>query len=193
MVHETETGGGGRAFPETRWSLILGARGTETTRRAALEELLAAYWKPLYLFTRKNGLSVDAAKDAVQDFALRMLEKDVLVRVDPDRGRFRSFLRVALQNHLHNRRAAQAAGKRRRGHLEVELHARVEDGALCITSGRQRVKLGPLRIPLPRWFVGEANVREWREGPDRLGIRVTIKNPILGAFFGYTGSFAAVA
>jgi hypothetical protein len=39
-------------------------------------------------------------------------------------------------------------------HLEVELHVRVEEGAVCLTSGRQWMRLGRLRVPLPRWLAG---------------------------------------
>lgn len=78
------------------------------------------------------------------------------------------------------------------GHLEVELFATIEEGALCIRSGRQRLKLGPCRIPLPACLVGHASVRDWEEADGRFGVRVTISNPILGAFFGYEGWFAPI-
>ncbi len=74
-------------------------------------------------------------------------------------------------------------------HLEVELHPRVEGGAICLTSGRQWMRLGRLRMPLPRWLAGQARVCEWEEPDGTFGIRVVIHNPILGDFFGYEGSF----
>jgi hypothetical protein len=80
----------------------------------------------------------------------------------------------------------------RRGHLEVELHPQVEDGAMLVRSGRQWFCLGPLRLPRPAWLCGHAEVREWEAADGTLEVRVTIRNPLLGAFFGYEGSFARV-
>jgi hypothetical protein len=74
-------------------------------------------------------------------------------------------------------------------HLEVELHARAEGGALCLRSGRQWVHAGPLRLPVPHWFAGEASVKEWERDDGSLGICVRIRNPLLGEFFGYEGFF----
>jgi len=121
--------GRGRAFPTTRWSLIFSARGGSEKRRVVLEELLAVYWNPLYCFARLKGLDVEAAKDAVQSFVVHLLEHDVLARVDPDKGRFRSFLRVALANHLANLRQHEGAAKRGGGAhlvpLDVDLAERL--------------------------------------------------------------------
>lgn len=73
--------------------------------------------------------------------------------------------------------------------LEVELHAWVQDGALCIVSGKQWLRLGRFRCPLPRWAVGTAHVREWQHADGQLAIRVVIENRVLGPFFGYEGVF----
>ena len=74
-------------------------------------------------------------------------------------------------------------------HLEVELHPRVEDGAVTLCSGRQSLRFGRLRIPISSWLAGRAQVREW-EGPDgTFEVSVTISNPLLGEFFGYEGFF----
>ena len=74
-------------------------------------------------------------------------------------------------------------------HLEVDLYAHVERGGMTITSGKQWLQLGPVRLALPEWFSGQAKVREWDELGGRLGISVVIHNPILDDFFGYEGSF----
>jgi hypothetical protein len=74
-------------------------------------------------------------------------------------------------------------------HLEVELYPRVDDGAIVITSGRQWFRIGRWRLPVPRWFAGTASVREYQTTDGKLGISVTISNPLLGDFFGYEGSF----
>ena len=99
-------------FPTTRWTLILSARDGGEANRAALETLLAVYWKPVYFYLRRKGRSVEAAEDAVQGFFLHLLERDVLPRLDPARGRFRSYLLTSLQNYLVNEYERAVAVKR---------------------------------------------------------------------------------
>ena len=99
-------------FPTTRWTLILAARHDREATRKALEELFALYWKPVYFFLRRKGLDVAAAEDACQSFFLHLLEQDFLKRLDPARGRFRSYLLTALQHHLANLHEQASAQKR---------------------------------------------------------------------------------
>src|SRR5688572_16711339 len=99
-------------FPTTRWTLILSSRESPEAQRAALETLLAVYWKPVYFYLRRKGLSVEAAEDGVQGFFLHLMERDVLPRVDPARGRFRSYLLTSLDHWLINQWERAAAVKR---------------------------------------------------------------------------------
>jgi RNA polymerase sigma factor (sigma-70 family) len=99
-------------FPTTHWTLILASREGEPERRAALESLLATYWKPVYFYLRRRGLAVEAAEDAVQGFFLHLLERDFLPRLDPSRGRFRSYLLTSLDHYLANLRERESAQKR---------------------------------------------------------------------------------
>ena len=99
-------------FPPTRWTLIASARNDPQARRAALEELLGLYWKPLYCFARRKGLDPEAAQDAVQGLLAHLLERDFLARLDPGRGRFRSYLRTAMSHYLINEHERAAAQKR---------------------------------------------------------------------------------
>ena len=100
-------------FPTTRWSVVLGAaQGSEAPRRA-LHELCAAYWRPLYAFVRRDGMSPADAEDAVQGFLSSLLASDAMAGVDRERGRFRSYLLGALRHFLANERAR--AGAQRRG------------------------------------------------------------------------------
>jgi DNA-directed RNA polymerase specialized sigma24 family protein len=115
MSGETAIGKGGRVFPDTRWTLILRSRDSPEARRVALSELLGLYWRPLYFFARRKGLDVEAAKDAVQGLFLRLIERegDLLDRLEPGKGRFRGYLRTALNHHLanlHEQRTAQKRG-----------------------------------------------------------------------------------
>ena len=100
-------------FPTTRWTLIRAAqRGGEGDERAALEQLCATYWKPVYFFLRRKGLAPAAAEDAAQGFFLHLLERDFLPRLDPARGRFRSYLLRSLEHFLVNLHERDTARKR---------------------------------------------------------------------------------
>jgi RNA polymerase sigma-70 factor (ECF subfamily) len=99
-------------FPSTRWTVVLSSRDGDAARRAALEALLPQYWKPVYFFLRRKGLSVEAAEDATQGFFVHILEKDMLPRADPARGKFRSYLLASLENYLVNQHARDHAVKR---------------------------------------------------------------------------------
>ena len=74
--------------------------GTDTRR--ALEELVRAYWFPLYAYVRRQGQPSADAEDLVQGFLTRLLEKKDLARVDRAKGRFRSFLLASLKHFLAN-------------------------------------------------------------------------------------------
>ena len=68
--------------------------------RAALAELCQTYWTPLYTFVRTRGYSVHDAQDLTQSFFVHLIENEIYARVDPQKGRFRSFLLAALKNFL---------------------------------------------------------------------------------------------
>jgi RNA polymerase sigma-70 factor (ECF subfamily) len=105
-------GGEAREFPPTRWTLVRSAAQGPEARRAAMEELLALYWKPLYVYARRKGRSVEDAKDAVQGFCAHLLDRDFLARLDPGKGRLRAYLRASLDHYLINEHEREAAQKR---------------------------------------------------------------------------------
>jgi RNA polymerase sigma-70 factor (ECF subfamily) len=108
-------------FPETRWTLVLAARLDPEKRRPALESLVRPRWKALYVVARKHGLAPAEAEDAVQGFVTRLLEGDVLARLDPGRGRLRSYLRTAFRHYLSSQREEERAQKRGGGERPVDL------------------------------------------------------------------------
>ena len=100
-------------FATTHWSVVLAAGdGASPESSAALERLCRTYWYPLYAFVRRKGYSVEDAEDLVQDFFSSFLQKGYVGRVDPARGRFRTFLLTSMQNFLHNAQDRLAARKR---------------------------------------------------------------------------------
>jgi DNA-directed RNA polymerase specialized sigma24 family protein len=109
----------GRLFPSTRWTLIRRAQGSDQARKRALDELLCMYWKPLFQLARLRGLDPQRAADAVQGFSLRLLEGESFVdRLDPARGRLRSFLRSAFAHHLQSD-AVHAGAQKRGGNYQI--------------------------------------------------------------------------
>jgi RNA polymerase sigma factor (sigma-70 family) len=100
-------------FPATRWSVILRAAGEPTlASRAALEDLCRLYWPPLYAFLRRSGHSPEDAQDLVQGYLARLLEREDLARVGPEKGRFRSYLLAGLRNFLVSEARRDGALKR---------------------------------------------------------------------------------
>jgi RNA polymerase sigma factor (sigma-70 family) len=109
--------GSGAAFPPTHWSLVLDAASSfEGNGQAALEELCGAYWQPLYSFLRRKGHSPHDAQDLVQGFLARVIARDDLGNVGPEKGRFRTFLLTGLRNFtikqaLHDKALKRGGGK----------------------------------------------------------------------------------
>lgn len=100
-------------FATTRWSLVLQARDkADPDGVAALADLCRAYWFPLYAFIRKRSRDGHEAQDLTQSFFARLLEKDFLEDVTPDRGRFRAFLLAAVRHFVANERDRERAAKR---------------------------------------------------------------------------------
>ena len=121
-------------FPVTKWSMIQRATAVpDPTSRGALEDLCRAYWPPLYAFLRRAGNDPHTAKDLVQGYLARLLAREDLQRVGPDKGRFRSYLLAGLQHHLVSEERRQLAQKRGGGATVISLAAD-EAEALCGTA-----------------------------------------------------------
>lgn len=109
-------------FALTHWSLIHAAqRGDKEQARAALGRIYEIYFYPLYAYLRRQGCPPEEAQDLLQAFFLRMIEKDFLRAVDPQRGRFRTFLLTALKHFQANEFARSQAQKRGGGQVVVSL------------------------------------------------------------------------
>ena len=101
-------------FAATRWTLVLSAaRGSQTPRAAAaMAELCGLYWYPLYAFIRRRGHAAHDAEDLTQEFFARLLDKHFLAAADREKGRFRTFLLMAVKRFLANEYDASQARKR---------------------------------------------------------------------------------
>lgn len=67
-----------------------------------------------------------------------------------------------------------------------------DEGHLKIESLNQRLVLGKLEIPLPKFLQGLATVTEkYLEEQGLYHITVTVRNPLIGTVFSYEGEFSA--
>ena len=97
----------------THWSVVLSAQDKDSPAAyQALETLCRTYWFPLYAFVRRQGRNPHDAQDLTQEFFGRLLQKDYLLAADREKGRFRTFLLVALKRFLANEWNRQHAQKR---------------------------------------------------------------------------------
>ena len=103
MQDSPHSGGAKSLFLTTHWSVVLAAKDKSSPESvAALEVLCRTYWYPLYAFVRHQGHSPSDAQDLTQEFFARLLAKEFLRAADREKGRFRTFLRVALRRFLAN-------------------------------------------------------------------------------------------
>ncbi|MEW6208584.1 MAG: sigma-70 family RNA polymerase sigma factor [Acidobacteriota bacterium] len=101
-------------FPQTSWSAIRAAAGADhQERERALSTLIAAYWKPVYKHIRlKWNKSADDASDLTQSFFVAVMERNFFRSFDPERARFRTFLRACLDRFIANQEKAARRIKR---------------------------------------------------------------------------------
>jgi RNA polymerase sigma-70 factor (ECF subfamily) len=137
-------------FAATRWSVVLAAAkdrsGTHTRR--ALEELIQAYWFPVYAYIRRQGQGPQQAEDLTQEFFTRLLEKKHLASVDQSKGRFRSFLLTAVKRFLVNQWDKSQAQKRGGGKRFIALDALAAEARYSVEPVDE---LTPERLFDRRW------------------------------------------
>ena len=91
------------ALPNTRWSLVARAQHVHSdVKRQAISELLQNYYPAIrsHLVIRKR-IPVDRADDLLQGFIVsKVLEKDLIGRIEREKGKFRTFLLTALDRYI---------------------------------------------------------------------------------------------
>jgi RNA polymerase sigma factor (sigma-70 family) len=111
-------------FATTHWSVVLAARDEKSpAATAALERLCRSYWYPLYAYVRREGYGPADAQDLTQEFFARLLERNSLAHVTPEKGKFRSFLLATLRHFLSDQRDRVRAAKRGGGMKLLSLDA----------------------------------------------------------------------
>lgn len=103
-----------KLFASTRWTLVLEAGRIEPENEAgrALSQLCTIYWRPVYLFLRRQGYSFHDSEDLTQEFFAALIQNRFYTNADPQKGRFRSYLLGTLKHFLANRKDYQQADKR---------------------------------------------------------------------------------
>ncbi|MFO0947436.1 MAG: hypothetical protein U1D30_16125 [Planctomycetota bacterium] len=110
-------------FVTTNWSLVLNARKDSDHAAKSLELLCAEYWFPLFAYLRQQGSSTHDAEDLLQSFFAWLLSADLVERADRERGRFRTFLLVALRQFCAREHRWSNALKRQPNTKTISLDA----------------------------------------------------------------------
>ena len=105
-------------FNTTHWSLV-GSAAAEGD--ASLEALCQQYWQPVYVVARRAGHDVETAKDLTQGFFAKLLEKQWLKVADQEKGRFRTFLVIALRRYMSDEWRKETAAKRGGGREVLQI------------------------------------------------------------------------
>ena len=103
------------SFASTRWTVVRQAADSQTASEhalSALTELCQIYWRPIYLFLRRQGFAFDEAEDVTQCFFAHLIENRTYARASPEKGRFRAFLLGALKYFIADARKRERAQKR---------------------------------------------------------------------------------
>ncbi|TFB22818.1 DUF4166 domain-containing protein [Filobacillus milosensis] len=73
-----------------------------------------------------------------------------------------------------------------------DLIFQVSNGELIITSSKQRLILGKIELPLPKWLQGQARVKErFNDELNKFEISVEVTNSLIGQIFAYEGEFTS--
>jgi RNA polymerase sigma factor (sigma-70 family) len=123
-------------FPATRWSAIEGARSDDpVTRRRALDQIVAAYWRPVYKYIRARWRkSAPDAQDLTQEIFATLIEGGTLAGYQPARARLRTYLRSCVDALVAN--ADRDARRQKRGGdtAPLSLEFELAEGELARTG-----------------------------------------------------------
>lgn len=154
-------------FPTTRWSRVLTAGDLAAPEaREALSTLCSADWFPIYAYVRRRGHPPEEARDLTQDFFAYLLERDLIAKADPERGRFRAFLRTVCARQIAAHHDRENAAKRGDGRPPLPIDPL---DAECLYTREPADDLTPERVFDRTWamtFLGRVVDRLRREYDD---------------------------
>ena len=130
-------------FPATRHSVIERIRDQDPdTRRAAFGDLVEGYWKPVYKHLRVTWqLDAEEARDLTQAFFADAFQKAWLERFEPEKARFRTFVRVCADRFVMNARQSRSRLKRGGGVETVVLDFDTADREILASRAAPRPAL----------------------------------------------------
>lgn len=101
-------------FPVTQWTAVVNvcSQGSAEQRNKALDQLCQAYWYPLYSFARRSGRRRQDAEDLTQGFFFYLLERNLFLSANQERGKLRTFLLTAFQRYIRDTLVMEHAEKR---------------------------------------------------------------------------------
>lgn len=130
--HRPSPAAHGGDFPQTRHTLLSLIRSDETgARRRGIDQLVAAYWKPVYKYVRLRWHeSPHDAEDLTQGFFSQAIQATLFDDYDPSRGRFRTYLRTCVDRFVLNARAYANRARRGGGADHLPLDFTTAEGEL---------------------------------------------------------------
>jgi RNA polymerase sigma-70 factor (ECF subfamily) len=108
---------------QTVWSVVRQAHGDDTAVHAAQKTLLDRYGGAVRRYALAALRNEDAADEVLQEFALKFVRGD-FGQVDPDRGRFRAFVKTVVYRLIVDYQRRQ---KKRQ--QETPMHSNVAEPA----------------------------------------------------------------
>src|SRR5207248_5527641 len=109
------------AFTTTHWSVVLTAQDESPAAHEALQKLCRTYWRPIFVFLRRRGISQEEAEDITQGLFAQLLERRSFEAVRKEKGRLRSFLLASLKYFLADEQRRAMAIKRGKGQRLIPL------------------------------------------------------------------------
>lgn len=127
---------GREPFPPTMTSAVIGTASAEPdVRKRSWDRVARAYRRPVvgYIGMRFRRSESDA-EDLANAFLTRCVERETFTKFDPDRGRFRTFLRTCVDRFVTDEIRAKQALRRggrdaERGGGDQEIEAVADEGA----------------------------------------------------------------
>ena len=115
-------------LPHTPWTQLMRSRGGDTVAQEALGQIVGLYWRPIHVCIQKRGFDTHDAEDLTQEFLSSIVQKGQFDRVDPAKGRLRSYLLTALNHFLANVWRDRKTQRRGSGAAHLSLDAEPEEG-----------------------------------------------------------------
>lgn len=162
-------------FPHTVWSRVhrAGQEGNEAV--LAMEDLCTIYREPARKYLVSLGCQPEDAEDLTQEFMLRWATRETMVRLAPESGKLRSYIRQSLRNLWSNARRDASASRRGGG----QAHFSLDDHDLPEIPAADHVLDTEWALALLRMVM--TRLREGYESRGKAAVYDTLSNTLLDA------------